>query len=134
MIDYPNKDLVIDRQLTGSYYICDPPVYNTDIDIMLLVSVDTYKKFCDDLVTDGWERGGSASVVNPDGWTSFKKKNQFGTLYNFLVIYDKEHYDKMTFATELARKLNLLQKKDRIILFESIVKNKVVDYAGDTLF
>jgi len=94
---------------TGSNYICNPPVTNTDIDTMYLVS-DMEKTYTE-LVAQGWKYG-SNDTYPPDLWASFRKGP-----YNALITYDINHFNAFLKATEEAKRLNLLDKKDRIALF-----------------
>lgn len=97
---------------TGSAYICDPPVTDTDIDKMHLVySLDETEK---ELLNLGWKRCGINEYA-VTGWAAYRKDN-----LNALVTDNKHHYDKFEAATELAKKRNLLKKTERIKLFNTI--------------
>lgn len=108
---------------TGSTYICDPPVEGTDYDIVLYVRPDIYGMYQEALVLDGWERGGSRG--DRDEWASFKKRHTDGIVYNFLVTQNEDHYNNMYIATSAAKRLNLLNKNDRVMLFHAIVDGQV---------
>lgn len=98
---------------TGSNYICDPPVTNTDIDEMFLVYDlnETHRV----LTEDGWVQCGIAEYA-VDNWSAYRKGKQ-----NALVTSSKDHFDKFEAATELAKKRNLTNKQDRVKLFNLIV-------------
>ena len=102
---------------TGSNYICNPPVTNTDIDQMFLVyNLEETKKT---LLKDGWTLCGHDAIDQyPEGyddWYALRKDN-----LNALITNNMDYYLKFYEATETAKKLNLLDKKDRIELFQKI--------------
>lgn len=98
---------------TGSSYICNPPVTWTDIDEMFYVYdlVETEQE----LLKDGWKKCGIAEYAIGT-WAAYRKG-----INNALVTSNKTHYDKFEAATELAKKRNLLNKEDRIKLFNTVV-------------
>ena len=95
---------------TGSSYICNPPVLDTDIDQMFLV--DDLEKVSQVLEKLGWKRCGKEEY-NVDKWVAYRKDN-----LNALLTDNLDHFNKFLQATEEAKKLNLLDKKDRIALFD----------------
>lgn len=98
---------------TGSNYICNPPVTDTDIDEMFYVySLEETKV---ELLSDGWKECGISEYAIGD-WAAFRKGKN-----NALITQNKQHYDKFEAATELAKKRNLLKKEDRVKLFNLIV-------------
>lgn len=103
--------------LTGSHYICNPPVTDTDFDIALYVLPDQFVEYCRSLIADGWEVGGSRT--GEEGWLSFKKQHTDGVLYNFIVTCNETYYENFYLATEVAKKLNLRNKEDRVMLFSA---------------
>ena len=95
---------------TGSSYICNPPVLDTDIDQMFLV--DDLEKVSKILEKLGWKRCGKEEY-NVDKWVAYRKDN-----LNALLTDNLDYFNKFLQATEEAKKLNLLDKKDRIALFD----------------
>lgn len=99
---------------TGSSIICDPPVLDTDIDIMFLT--EDSKTFEMELKEAGW------FACNPEDyeetedscWKAYRK----GKL-NYLFTDNKEYYDQFQAATLDAKEKNLLKKEDRIALFDT---------------
>lgn len=98
---------------TGSNYICNPPVTNTDIDTMYLVK-DMYEAD-KNILADGWTAcdKGEYSIGN---WRAYRKDK-----YNALITNNYDHFIKFEAATELAKKYNLLEKEERIEIFEIVV-------------
>ena len=101
---------------TGSSYICNPPVLDTDIDQMFLV--DDLEKVGQVLEKLGWKRCGKEEY-NVDKWVAYRKDN-----LNALLTDNLDHFNKFLQATEEAKKLNLLDKKDRIALFDKYLSPK----------
>lgn len=110
---------------TGSRYICNPPVTNTDDDYVLFV--EDIKAAYLELLDTNWTIGGannaSYAVEDIDNWFSAKKHIN-GEVINYIVVGDQETFSKWVTATELCKKLNLLKKEDRIALFEVVVKGE----------
>ena len=106
------KDLYISCFPTGSNYICNPPVTNTDIDFMYYV-YDIFE-VTEWLKENGWQPC-AKKEYDTDIWSAWRKGE-----YNLLFTPNKDYYDKFEAATELAKKRNLLEKKDRIALFGRI--------------
>lgn len=110
---------------TGSRYICNPPVTNTDDDYVLFV--EDIKAAYLELLDTNWTIGGannaSYAVEDIDNWFSAKKHIN-GEVVNYIVVSDQDQFSKWVTATELAKKLNLLKKEDRIALFEVVVKGE----------
>jgi len=101
---------------TGSSYICNPPVLDTDIDQMFLV--DDLEKVSKILEKLGWKRCGKEEY-QIDKWVAYRKDN-----LNALLTDNLDHFNKFLQATEEAKKLNLLDKKDRIALFDKYLNPK----------
>ena len=101
---------------TGSSYICNPPVLDTDIDQMFLV--DDLEKVSKILEKLGWKHCGKEEY-KVDKWIAYRKDN-----LNALLTDNLDHFNKFLQATEEAKKLNLLDKKDRIALFDKYLSPK----------
>jgi len=94
--------------LTGSRYICKPPVMDTDIDILLLV--DDLKDFDESLLRNGWVFLGKEYEGDHK---SIYRKNE----YNFIIVDSIDLFTRWEFATFIGQELNLLEKIDRKNLF-----------------
>ena len=105
---------------TGSNYICDPPVTDTDIDYMYFVY--SIEECTDWLEENGWKKCGSNGYKQL-GWISYRKGK-----YNLILTDDMDHYNKFEAATELAKKRNLTRKEDRIALFQTIIGVTIPKY------
>ena len=109
---------------TGSNYICNPPVTNTDVDEMFLV--DDLQEVNFQLTGLGWTKCGLEEETyqdKPSHWAAYRKENM-----NALLTTDLKYFMNFFKATEEAKHLNLLNKEDRVALFQKILgeepKNK----------
>jgi hypothetical protein len=131
---------------TGSSIICDPPITNTDVDYLCLLSPKVLTPLEKELFAQNWFIGGSLENTQlklsqnifpefteelfpplkeyPDFFTgdgifrSWKKGE-----INLILTCSPEYFSNFTKATRLAKKLNLLKKEDRISLFEAVTKD-----------
>lgn len=104
---------------TGSRVICDPAPEDTDED--WVIYPENYQHYVDDLLSDGWETYNNVNYVG-ELFTSLRK----GDL-NYIVVSTGEMYNKFVLATKVAKRLNLLKKEERILLFQAILYNKYED-------
>ncbi len=97
---------------TGSNYICDPPVTDTDVDWVVLVT--DWMLVVNELSTLGWDY--TADYLGGHGdFTSIRRGE-----INLILVQEKKEFDLWVKATEEAKKLNLLNKQDRIDLFTKV--------------
>jgi len=115
--DFPDG-LILRLQPTGSKFICNPPVMSTDEDYFAWGF--NYEKVIRELQELGWEL-----CCNPDyldtKFTALRK----GSL-NLIIVNGKIEFEKCVQCTKLAKRFNLLNKQDRIDLFE-LVRNGYYD-------
>ena len=101
---------------TGSSYICNPPVTTTDIDRIYLV--DNTEGLFDHM--RGWDFNSSDEYPATLQFYSFKKEED-GVTLNALITPDEKYYNQFVLATEVAKKMNLLEKEDRVMLFTAML-------------
>ena len=102
---------------TGSNYICNPPVINTDVDEMFLV--DDLQEVNFQLTGLGWTKCGLEEETyqdKPSHWAAYRKENM-----NALLTTNLKYFMDFFKATEEAKHLNLLNKEDRVALFQKIL-------------
>lgn len=102
---------------TGSSVICNPPVENTDVDFIICTTEETKLHKC--LVSGGFEQSCEDEEeydMESEGFTCYRKAN-----INLIVTDNYKWYLKWVVATKLAKKLNLLQKTQRVDLFKYIL-------------
>lgn len=99
----------------GSREVCNPAPMDTDEDwAILLPNIPVLVDAVNMLDERGWERGGSE--VPETEFLSFRK----GDL-NLVLTNSLRFYNKYQVATELCKDLNLLNKPDRINVFNKIL-------------
>lgn len=103
----------------GSRVTCNPPPTDTDCDILILTPSLT--DFCQTAIDYGWEHGGSFS--SSDDWMSLRKDE-----FNLIVTGEIEFWDYFIAATHEAKRLNLMQKRERVALFDSMIPAKYQSY------
>ena len=100
---------------TGSRYICEPPVLDTDEDWIVYVSGMVEFAATLGKAVPGFEEGESCCDC-PD-FVSIRLPGNIN-----LIATDKHwFYRKYVIATEVAKRLNLRAKCDRILLFDSVI-------------
>lgn len=116
------------RHPTGSRFICDPPVLDSDDDWVILVEDLEYAKYKAARLDwysedDGYYRADSGSEeLGP-----FVSLRHSEGSSNYIFTDDAEFYDRYVAATLLAKKHNLLNKVDRIQLFHTVLYGEYID-------
>lgn len=107
----------------GSRITCNPPPTDTDEDWLCFLPASEFKLFEESLISiHGCEFGGSrihaggCLVGDPNSFQSYT----LGEI-NVIATASEEFFDKFMQATEEAKSLNLLDKSDRIALFQKIL-------------
>lgn len=108
------------HRLVGSRVTCDPPPVNTDQDVLVYVRRHQVDRLFSALERDGWKFDGSEAYANSvregQGFRSYRKGD-----VNLVVTSEREFYDRFVAATTVAKHLNLLQKSDRVALFQAVL-------------
>lgn len=104
--------MVIKSYPTGSRFICDPPPTDTDNDTVILVN--GFYDWQSALEKEGWDDGGD---YGGGDFISFRKGEE-----NYICTEDPDFFSDYVKATNGAKALNLLKKKDRIALFEAVIE------------
>lgn len=101
---------------TGSFYICNPSITDTDRDwIVYVYDAEKFAKRLGQEVDDQIEEGESCSD-SPDFISLRILENA-----NLIVTEKPWFYKKFVLATEVAKRMNLRNKSDRILLFDAII-------------
>lgn len=106
------KELYTTVSLTGSSYICNPPVTDTDIDFVVL------SNNCDELYN--WLEK-NVFKTNFEDYAIGEFRSYKRGVINLIVTNDLIFYKRFVKATEIAKKLNLLDKQQRITLFDFVM-------------
>lgn len=117
MIDDIIKKYILKIEPTGSNYICNPQVTDTDKDYLILPKVEgEFDNLIVSLQDDDWK---APSGYEDSNFISLKKRLG-GTLINLIIIRSEVEFDAYVYATKIAKELNLREKDDRINLFEIV--------------
>lgn len=104
----------------GSRVTCDPPVVGTDADYLVLV--DSHNDFRPLALSLGYEVGGSLVL---DTASPLDAEDRFSSYtngeINLIVTSDVDFADRFIAASSVAKRLNLLNKGDRIALFQAVL-------------
>lgn len=104
---------------TGSTYTCNPPPKDTDIDYLIFCTSEyVHYDIFHSLISEDYvlECGEHYQDAGDNTFYSLRKGN-----VNYIVTKNKEFANKHILATEVCKKLNLMDKKDRILLFKAIL-------------
>ena len=106
----------------GSRITCNPPPMNTDQDWLVLVDLEKFDKIATDLLADGWEVGGSMIPTDDNYLPVQQRFNSFTRgVDNLIVTGSKDFHRRFLAASSVAKRLNLLEKADRIALFQAVL-------------
>lgn len=112
-------------EFVGSQVTCSPapPVEKSDKDYLVLVWL--LNRAERKLSNSGWiierDRGTYCGIRNSD-FFSARKIDSLNK--NLIVTNSKTFFKKFMYATEIATRLNLLEKNDRIKLFQFVLYGK----------
>jgi hypothetical protein len=107
------KGLIKYSYHTGSSAICNPPVTDTDIDFIVYTeNISNLDQCLGAMDVKASCSDGEEYELGMDFWCY--RKNEV----NLIVTSRLDFYHRFVSATKLAKRLNLLNKEDRIILFK----------------
>ena len=106
------EELYQEVALTGSSYICNPPVIDTDIDFVIYSQDwDNLHLWCEK----------NAFKTNFEDYVLEDFRSYKRGVINLIVTDDVTFYKRFVKATELAKQLNLLEKDQRVALFDFVM-------------
>lgn len=107
-------------QPVGSRVTCDPAPTDTDEDFLVSIAPWKIRDATNQLMEDGWVLDGSEASDDTgrikDKFLSYKKGD-----INLILTCDKTFFDRFMAATSCAKKFNLLDKADRVALFQAVL-------------
>jgi hypothetical protein len=115
-------------ELVGSRITCSPAPEDTDQDVLVLVAKAQLLDCVFELQDVGFSLDGSRPddlqkhLESAESFSSFKQ----GDL-NLILTSDERFFRRFMAATSVAKHLNLLEKEDRIALFQAVL------YGNDVL-
>jgi hypothetical protein len=113
------RKLAHELKPVGSRVTCNPPPMDTDQD--WLIHISEFKAFMNVIEEEGWDFDGSDvedRLNSPEHWQFESYSN--GKI-NLIATTSAEFYRRFLAATSVAKRLNLLDKKDRIALFQAVL-------------
>lgn len=107
--------------ITGSRVTCNPPVLDTDLDMVFLINREHSKS--EQILK---KHGATRTPFSEDEYDGFDENFSAYRLnyLNVILAHDEKFYERFKVATELAKQFNLLNKADRIALFQAILYQK----------
>lgn len=120
-VDIPNE-LWRGIYQTGSSVICNPPITDTDIDFIICENGGGIELH-EFLIGQGFHRSNQDAEeydMESEGFVCYRKDN-----INLIITTNYDWYLKWVKATELAKKLNLREKEQRITLFKCILYDEI---------
>lgn len=110
---------------TGSNYVCDPPVTNTDIDYVVLVANKNIVNDIADELGALPRQEAEQEMQYPNKKTPTMEFYPIRVLpnHNLIFVFKYTYMIKWIVATNLAKSYNLKKKSQRIALFREIFDN-----------
>ena len=115
------RDLVIDLRAVGSRVTCNPAPQDTDADFLVLLNKNS-SFFFQKLEEEGYVQAGSIiqdalnRLPHEERFYSFSNKP-----INIIATQSTKFFYRFMAATHVAKQLNLLNKEDRIMLFQAVL-------------
>lgn len=111
---------IIESHAVGSRVTCDPPPTDTDEDWLFLVT--DVGEFAECVISAGFVADGSV-IENQHSThsSSFLSLKQESENINVIATADPSFFRAFMAATRVAKRLNLLDKEDRIALFQAVL-------------
>jgi hypothetical protein len=105
---------ITDINAVGSRVTCNPAPTDTDDDWLI------YSKNFSTFIGDCIERG----FVDEGDYGDSQFRSLRSGVHNLIVTDRKEFFDKFMLATHVCKTLNLLNKQNRIVVFQAILYGK----------
>lgn len=120
----------------GSRVTCNPAPTDTDRDTLVLIKARQAEEFVDELQNAGCKvelgDGYAADALNSGQAGRFQSYRMGED--NLIVTIDEKFYGRFVAATSVAKRLNLLDKSDRIALFQAVLYGNACEQPGDIPF
>lgn len=119
-------------ELVGSRVTCNPPPVDTDQDILVFVDSENADYFVSLMKQRGFDvelgEGYAEDALN-GGESDRFQSYRLGDV-NLIVTIDEMFYDRFAYATEIAKRANLMEKEERIKLFQAILYGNMPNAVG----
>jgi hypothetical protein len=106
----------------GSRVTCNPAPTNTDQDWLVLIDENKWTQFSEDMETYGFELGGSLEfdekqfLSQEECFSSYTRGED-----NIIATSSAAFHKRFLAASSVAKRLNLLDKQDRLALFQAVL-------------
>lgn len=114
-------------ELVGSRVTCSPPPADTDQDVLVLVNEERANLFVFEMENIGFVvelgEGYAADALNSEESDRFQSYRLDDV--NLIVTVDETFYKRFAFATAQAKRANLLNKAERIALFQAVLYGNI---------
>lgn len=114
----------------GSRVTCNPPVMDTDEDYLVLWPEDAVATgaIVDQLKDDGWSLDGSFIADESDYRAESHKFQSYSRgRINLITTRSRQFFARFMAASSVAKRLNLLSKADRIMVFQAVLYGNPAD-------
>ncbi len=109
------KDLFLCTTQVGSTVTCNPPVENTDTDFLILIKEENKKTVHSLLEQSDWYHAYGTYRPSTGEERPFRAYRK-GKI-NYIITWDEDYHRRFLEASDLAKRFNLLNKADRVDLF-----------------
>lgn len=118
LLRYANR-----HELVGSRITCNPPPEDTDQDVLVFVDSENADYFVSRMKNAGFNvelgEGYAEDALNSGEEDRFQSY-RLGDV-NLIVTVDERFYNRFSAATAMAKRANLMQKEERIALFQAVL-------------
>jgi len=115
------------HELVGSRITCNPPPVDTDQDVLVYVDAERANQFVFEMENIGFVvelgEGYAADALNSEESDRFQSYRLDDV--NLIVTVDEKFYKRFAFATAQAKRANLLDKAERIALFQAVLYGNI---------
>jgi hypothetical protein len=115
------KDYALSIEPCGSKVTCNPPPQDTDTDYLVVINDDEelVSRAVSALSGEGYAWEGSQKHYQDEAGNNFMSWRKADV--NLIVTASHAFAAKHRIATSICKRLNLMQKKDRIMVFQAVL-------------
>lgn len=119
------SEIALSMNMVGSRYTCNPPPTETDEDWLVLINEKDYNRVLCVLNEQGFD------LDNPNG--HYRPENSAFNSWrgpenlNIILTSDVGFHNRFLAATSLAKRYNLLDRSERVLLFQTVLYGSIFD-------
>lgn len=118
------KEHCLMRERVGSTVTCNPIPEDADLDWLVLVKRDSIEPFVNSLLDEGFSTDKASMIDLAEGFMTHGFISLKLDVVNIIATSCDGFYQRFLAATHVAKRLNLLNKQDRIALFQAVLYAK----------